>query len=184
MPAVAGIARAIESIDRAIIGSCRWATVLLMAAIAVVISVGVFFRYVLNDSLSWTEEIAKYLLVWLAFVGSPLALRHGGHIAVEVLPNLLPARPRHLLHCLIFATVAAVTALLAAYGYDLALNASGQRAATVDISLLWMMLAVPVGSGVMTWVAIGQALAAGRCAVEPRAPSPSTPPTGGGGSAG
>ena len=42
-----------------------------------------FTRYVLNDSYAWTEEIARYLLIGVGFVGSVMAMRKGSHITVE-----------------------------------------------------------------------------------------------------
>ena len=138
--------------------ACRVATIALMAAIVAVISAGVFWRYVLNDALAWTEEVAKYLLVWLTFVGSPLALRTGGHIAVEVLPGILPPRLRNALQAVILSVIITVLLVLGQQGWGLALNARIQTAATFDLSLMWVMLAVPLGSALMVLVSIDMLL--------------------------
>lgn len=133
---------------------CRAGTIAFMAAIVVIISAGVFWRYVLNDALAWTEEAAKYLLVWLTFAGAPLALRSGGHIAVEVLPGALPPRPRHALRAAILSVIVTVLLVLAQQGWGLAMNARIQTAATFELSLMWVMLAVPLGCAVMILVGI------------------------------
>lgn len=145
--------------------ACRFATIALMATIVAVISAGVFWRYVLNDALAWTEEVAKYLLVWLTFVGSPLALRTGGHIAVEVLPGILPPRLRNALQVLILSVIITVLLVLGQQGWGLALNARIQTAATFDLSLMWVMLAVPLGSALMVLVSIDMLLRALAAAV-------------------
>jgi TRAP-type C4-dicarboxylate transport system permease small subunit len=49
-----------------------------------------FSRYVLNDSIGWTEEIARYLLICVTFVGATLAVRKNSHIAVEFFYRYLP----------------------------------------------------------------------------------------------
>ncbi|MDJ0388630.1 TRAP transporter small permease [Roseomonas sp. E05] len=71
-----------------------WLTFLLFWAMSGIVFLQFFTRYVLNDSIAWTEEIASYMLMVLAFWGSALAARRGSHIAVEFLLNALPAGAR------------------------------------------------------------------------------------------
>ena len=51
--------------------------------LAIVVFVQFFSRYILNDSIAWTEEIARYLLIAVAFAGAPIAVRKNSHIHVE-----------------------------------------------------------------------------------------------------
>lgn len=62
--------------------------------LAVVVFLQFFTRYVLNNSLGWTEEIARYLLIGVTFVGSVMAVRKESHIAVELVYRWLPRRAR------------------------------------------------------------------------------------------
>ena len=57
----------------------------------VVVAVQVFCRYVLNQSLFWSEELARYLLVWLSFLGASVAYRRQAHPGIDVLYAKLPA---------------------------------------------------------------------------------------------
>ena len=50
-----------------------------------------FSRYVLNDSIGWTEEVARYLLILVAFVGAPIAVQRNSHIFIEFLYRYLPS---------------------------------------------------------------------------------------------
>ncbi|GAB4394137.1 MAG: TRAP transporter small permease [Kiloniellaceae bacterium] len=62
----------------------------LFWGLAGVVFLQFFSRYVLNDSIGWTEEIARYLLVLVTFVGAALAVRKNSHIAVEFFYRYLP----------------------------------------------------------------------------------------------
>ena len=50
----------------------------------------VFGRYLFNYSISWTEETAKFAQIWVVFIGAGIAMRRGWHVAVDVLPSMLP----------------------------------------------------------------------------------------------
>jgi len=68
-----------------------------------VVAVQVFFRYVLNQSLFWSEELARFLLVWLSFLGASVAYRRKVHPGIDVLTSRIPDIPRKL--CVIIVHV-------------------------------------------------------------------------------
>ena len=68
-----------------------WASVLLFWALAGVVFTQFFTRYFLNDSASWTEEIARYLLIGVVFVGASIGVAKNNHIQVDLLYRYLPA---------------------------------------------------------------------------------------------
>jgi len=95
------VIRFLESVEKKllklnahILHGCRYAMIVTLIAIFVTVVVGVFFRYVLNNSLVWIEEIAKFTMVWLAFIGSPAAMDRGGHVAIEMVSGRTGGRVR------------------------------------------------------------------------------------------
>jgi TRAP-type transport system small permease protein len=70
-----------------------WLAIALFWALAFIIFLQFFTRYVLNDSLAWTEEIARYLLMVVVFVGGAMVVRRNTNIAVELVPNLMKDGP-------------------------------------------------------------------------------------------
>ena len=154
MESVNRLIRAVEAFNRWLLASCRWGVVLLVAAITVIVALGVFFRFVLNNSLPWTEEVAKFVMVWLAFIGAPVVLKEGGHIAIDFIPSRLPSSVGHAALMLIQVIVMVVLAVLVFQGWALAWNALPQIATTVDVSLFYIFLAVPIGSAMMLTVSL------------------------------
>ena len=66
-------------------------SVAMLAAYFVLILMQVFYRFVINDSLFWAEELVRGLLVWGVMIGSVLVARARGHIRVEILETMVPA---------------------------------------------------------------------------------------------
>lgn len=65
-------------------------TTILVLGMTVVVFISVFFRYVLNYPLSWSEEITRLMIVWLSFLGAYVAMRENKHIGFDVIVTKLP----------------------------------------------------------------------------------------------
>src|SRR5512143_3257737 len=75
-----------------------WLAFVLFWSLAFIVFLQFFTRYILNDSLAWTEEIARYGLMWIVFIGGAMVTRRNTHIAVELLSNVMkPGTMRQVL---------------------------------------------------------------------------------------
>lgn len=143
------------SLNDALLLACKWVSIALVAAIAVIVIASVLFRYGLNNSIAWAEDAAKFLMVWLAFIGAPLGFRHGAHVAIELLPPGLPPALKRAVRFLVHAVVLALMTTLAWQSWLFALNGWAQVALTIgDISMFWVFLSIPIGSAVMATIAL------------------------------
>ena len=79
-----------EPVDLSVYRFEDWCALAIFWALALVIFYQFFTRYALNDSASWTEEIARYLLIGVAFVGAAMNVRKNNHIHVDFAYRLIP----------------------------------------------------------------------------------------------
>jgi TRAP-type C4-dicarboxylate transport system permease small subunit len=122
-------------------------------SLALVVFAQFFTRYVMNNSLAWTEEIARYLLICTAFAGSVMAMRKRSHIAVEALHVFLPKTLSHWVLVCVDAITAAFCIYLAETAARLALRATGYMV-SVDIPKSYVYWVVCVSFAGMAIYAI------------------------------
>jgi TRAP-type C4-dicarboxylate transport system permease small subunit len=103
---------------------------LLLAALLAAVSIGVISRGAGNP-VAWSDELARYLLVWLGFAGTMLAARRRSHIRIEVFVDRLPAPARR-------AAELAIQALVAAFGLALAWYGTGLIGRNLDVEAISM----------------------------------------------
>lgn len=144
----------LNRINQATLFCCKYSTIVLVMVITAIVCAGVYWRYFLNDSLSWTEETAKFLMVWMVFTGCPIALKQHGHAAIDALPNALPGRLRQALQMVIYCVIVVLMALLVKYGWAFMLNARVQQTATTQISMMYVFASMPFGGFVMGLIAL------------------------------
>ncbi|HEX7074168.1 MAG TPA: TRAP transporter small permease, partial [Hyphomicrobiaceae bacterium] len=109
-----------------------WVSFALFWALALIVFLQFFTRYILNDSLAWTEEIARYFLMILTFIGAAIVARKGAHISVEVLLHFLPERGARILLAVIEVIQAAFIALLFYFSLTITQRMHAQRMTVFD----------------------------------------------------
>jgi TRAP-type C4-dicarboxylate transport system permease small subunit len=145
---------ALGRLNSALLFVCRWIAITLVAVIAIIVSASVVMRYGFNSSLSWSEDAAKFLMVWLTFVAAPLGFRHGAHVSLELLPPL-PPLPQRIIRTIVHATVFGLMVMLTRFSWVFAWNGRSQVALTIgDISMFWIFLCMPIGCALMALVAL------------------------------
>ena len=121
----------------------------LLAAF-VVMSIQIFLRYVLNDSLIWSEEAARYLLIAIAFLGCATGCRKACHIRIDVIDLVLPPRSRRALSLAVDAIVLFYVAYVAWLAIEI-IPILGRQPSTAMRMPMWIAYGV---------IALGFALAA------------------------
>jgi TRAP-type C4-dicarboxylate transport system permease small subunit len=125
------------------------AVVALMAVMVTTLGIQVFWRFVLQDPPSWTEELARYAFVWITFLGAAVAYRHRAHIVVDTVLYLLPIRARAALAWVVDTLVAIALATLLVEGVKILEPTSTVRATMLQVPMSYIYAAIPVSAGLM-----------------------------------
>lgn len=122
----------------------RGACFVLMAAMVAVIFVQVIARYALSDSLSWSEEVGRYLFVWMTFLGAALAVRNRLHVSLDMLVTRLPPGGQRICWVISYASMFVFTLILIYGGYAFVLRGSRQTSAALQMPMQYVYLVLPV----------------------------------------
>ena len=129
------------------------AGVLLIAMTAIVL-VQILFRYVLNDSLIWTEEVSKTMMVWGAFLIAPWAYRNSANVRIEIFTDELPLTFRRLLHLALNMLVIWIIVVFWTESFGMVNRGFSIRAASLPVQVGWFFIVVPVAFGAMLLVGV------------------------------
>ena len=139
----------------------------LIGAMTLVILYQVFMRYVLNDPPTWSEEVSRFMMVWMTFLVAPIAYRHGMNVAIETLSRFLVGRVQAALQLVLNALILYFMLVYAQEGIGLAERGLKSKAFTIDVKLFWFYLIVPTGFYLLAAVGIEHILRAIKGIVDP-----------------
>jgi len=142
-----GWARRADQASRALCRAVDWACVVLMALLVVDVWLGVFARYVMPLPITFMEEAARYLMIWVALLAVSSGICRREHIGVQMVFVYLPSPVRRALLALVDLLAIAFFGVLLWYG--LGMVERGARVSTMIYGMSKMLpfAAVPVSAG-------------------------------------
>ncbi|MDP5306994.1 TRAP transporter small permease [Paracoccus spongiarum] len=138
-----------RQIERAFVTLNGAVVILGLALMAVVVGWNVAGRYLGSGSLPWADEVARYAMIWITFLGSGLALREGAHVAVTNAQEALPGSGPRILRGAILLTLFVFFAFMIWVGIDYMTRMSVQRSAALRLPMKWVYAAMPAGFALM-----------------------------------
>lgn len=139
---MAGLVRNLERL-------ADWLLIALFILIFALVLAQVVCRYVFNNPLVWSEELARLAFVWVAMLTWGLGMRRRSHIAVIFFPDMLPRVPRLLLAILVQALIILFCALLMVHGWTLTMRNLDLDLVTIEVSYAVLYVVVPVGAAIV-----------------------------------
>jgi TRAP-type C4-dicarboxylate transport system permease small subunit len=125
------------------------AIMILMAFLVAVVVLSVFFRYILVSPLTWSEEVGRYVMIWVGFLAASIATRQGLHVGVDFVVQWARPDKAVWLRGMARAATAGFLLIVMVYGFVLVTNLWDQYSPVMDIRMTWPYLAIPVGSLLM-----------------------------------
>ncbi len=149
--------RALAAVDTV----SSWVVMAAMAVLTAVVTVQVFFRYVLNASLDWGWDVPRFCFIVALLLALPLALGRNLHVGVELLIDVIDRRWRRLVYRFNAVLMAALMVIVAYYAVVLGRATWDQRMPGLDVSVGYFYVALFVSAvhsvlHLLRWIQRGQ----------------------------
>jgi TRAP-type C4-dicarboxylate transport system permease small subunit len=147
---IAGLAR----LNAAICVLGRNLAAALIAVMTGVVLLQIVFRYVFNNSLSWSEELSKVMMVWATMLVAPWAYRMGANVSIDLFVDALPARLRAVLGLVLNLLVIWIVAVFLAESAALWRRGADMLSATLPVTMNVFYAILPLGFAAMLAVGV------------------------------
>ena len=141
--------RALTRLDNLLVKTEAFLLITLISIMTVVVFLQVVFRYALKEPLYWSEELARYLFVWLSILGAALGLQKRGHFGLDFFHQMLPEKGKRLIEFLIYLFIGVVIFVILIQGINLVQKTIPQESPAMGISMGWAYACLPVGAALM-----------------------------------
>jgi TRAP-type C4-dicarboxylate transport system permease small subunit len=129
----------------------RWAVVLLLVFMVAAIGSQVFARYLFHQSLYWTEELGRHVMIWMIFLASVLCVRRGLHLSITLLQQRLKPEKQLVMQIIGSAVLAFFFFMMVVHGWTLAQKTMVQRSSAIHYPMGFVYAALPV-SGLLMFI--------------------------------
>ncbi len=133
-----------QTFDNWLLRFNRWLLILMLAAMSLMVFANVALRFLTDESILWVEEVSRYLMIWLTFLGAGLVLRYGGHIGIDTLQDSLP-RHAAKVRAIVFVLLLGFFIFMVWIGTRYAMLTWNQITPVMQIPVGIVYLAMPIG---------------------------------------
>lgn len=124
-------------------------TAFMLATMVVLVFVQIVSREIIGSSFSWTEELSRYLMIWITFLGASFAFQYGAHIGIEFIKTRLPSFFEKMFTLLSFICCSFFFYLMVVYGFDIVGRQMGQTSPGLNIPMGYVYLVIPISAILM-----------------------------------
>ncbi len=136
----------------------RLVCTVLIAAFVVIVLTAVFFRYVVNDSLTWGEQVARYLFIWMIMLGMPILYHEKANVSFDMLLAKLSARKQRVVGVVLDGLVVAFAIFMSVQAIAYIGKVGGNVLEGLGIPQWMVIVAQPIGGLLLALVALESAV--------------------------
>jgi len=149
-----GVIRLLGAFNGAITPILLRVAAVFIAAMTASVLLGVFFRYALNNSLPWVEDVSILMMIWVAFLVAPWAYRTGGHVSIEMIVNMFPNVMFRIFRIAVNLLVLWIIAIFFQEAVKYVQSGWVMRANSIPLPISWFRMIVPVSMALLFTVGI------------------------------
>jgi len=131
-------------LEHVIVKLLYYVCALLMLVMVSVVTAQVVSRYVFGNPFTWTEELARYVFVWMSMLGTAVGVKYGAHIALDLLEKKLRGLARQILIAVNQLLILSLGGFLAYSGFKLMQIGTRQTSPTLSLPMEWVYVVIPV----------------------------------------
>ena len=144
----------LSALDKTI--KCLYKTVLYIlvaigTAMIIIAWAHVFYRYVLNDSLTWSEELLKIMLVWFCLLSTTIIAAQRGHVSIVVFKEMMPVRINRFLTFLTQVMMFIASLIVLAIGINFVISAGARLTPALRLPYRYAYAAIPVSFAILSF---------------------------------
>jgi TRAP-type C4-dicarboxylate transport system permease small subunit len=124
-------------------------TCCLLTILCAVTFLGVADRYVLHTGIGWTEELARFLLIWSSFLSATVVVHRSGHFCIAFLVEMLPEAARRAVALALHLVTIGVLGVVFVQGVRVTVIMRIQVSPAMDLPMNWIYLSLPVSTALM-----------------------------------
>jgi len=140
----------VDALSRGANRLAEWVMGVMLAAMTLLVGVQIAGRFVFSYSIFWSDELARFLLIWISFLGISIGARRAAHPGVDSLVRALPVRWARAASRLVVLLSLVFFAIMVAYGGALVWRTWPQHSTSLGIRMSFPYLAVPIAGLLMT----------------------------------
>lgn len=129
----------------------EWTVVILLSIMLLSVLWGVLTRYIFADQSPWTDELARFMLIWVSILGAAYVSGKNAHIAIDLLPSTFPEKKKLLLNIVTSVIISIFVFVIFLFGglrYIFISFKLGQTSAALEVPMWYVYLVLPL-SGII-----------------------------------